>query len=60
VPPRACELAHDALRGHGDHFHRQREAPSTCDLLGFVGDADEAPLLRRDDLLARERRAAAP
>ena len=34
-------------------------APSTSHQLGFVGDADEAARLRRHDLLARERGAAA-
>ena len=58
-PPSLDDLARDVGARHRDHLHRQREAPERGDELRLVGDADEGARDRGDDLLARERAAAA-
>ena len=59
-PPQRGEAARDLRRGHRDHLHRQRKAPEhVARSLRLVGDADEALGQVGDDLLARQRRAAA-
>ena len=51
--------AADGVRGHRHDFDRQREGTQRLDQLGAVGDAHELARHGRDDLLARQRRAAA-
>ena len=58
-PPSAREPARDLRRRHRDHLDRQRKAAEPLDPLRVVGDADEALGQVGDDLLARQRRAAA-
>ena len=45
--------------GHRNHLDRQREAAERRDELALVDDADEAPRRGGENLLARERAAAA-
>jgi hypothetical protein len=59
LPAQRGKLAHQPLRGHGDHLHRQRKTPQPCDPLGLIGDAHEAPGLGGHDFFARQRRPPA-
>ena len=52
-------LAADVAARHRDHLDRQRELAQHRHQLRGVADADELPRHRGDDLLARERAAAA-
>src|SRR5690606_9707001 len=53
------DFAGDQAAGHGDHLDREREAAEDVDLLGRIDDADEGLAGLGDDLLPRQRGAAA-
>jgi hypothetical protein len=53
------ELPRDVGARHGDDFDRQRELAHDIDQLALVDDADELLGAGGDDLLARQRAAAA-
>src|SRR5581483_768170 len=59
LPAALDELAGDVAARHRDHLDRQRKAPEHVDALARIDHADEGLRRRGDDLLARERRAAA-
>ena len=58
-PAQLAHFAGDVFARHRNHFDRQRKAAQLVDELARVGDAHETPRDGRDDLLARERAAAA-
>ena len=53
------QLTGNRATRHWDHFDRQWEITQNVDLLGGIRDADELVRNGGDDLLARQRRAAA-
>jgi hypothetical protein len=60
APADRGELARDLRRRHRITSTGKRKAAEPGDALRLVGDADEALGEVGDDLLARQRRAAAP
>jgi hypothetical protein len=59
LPAELDQLARDVGASHRDHLDRQRKLAEHADQLAFVGDADELLAASGDDLLARQRTAAA-